>query len=73
MINSIIVSFGDGVMTGRVDWPLDGFGLAVVLVLAFALLLMGLLRESRPDPVVRTGPKRLRPSLPTSLQHPQAA
>jgi len=73
MMNAILIPFGDGMMTGRIDWPLDGLALAVVLVLAFALLLMGLLRESRPGPVVRMRPSRLRPSLPRGLQQQQAA
>ncbi len=72
MMNAMLVSFGDGLMMGRIDWPIDGLGLAVFLLVAFALLLMGLLRESRPDPVVRTKPARLTASLPGPL-HQQAA
>jgi hypothetical protein len=73
MMNTLLISFGDGVMTGRIEWPISGLALAITLVLAFALLLMGLLRESRPDSIVRTTPTRLRPTLPMQLPQRQAA
>jgi hypothetical protein len=71
MMNGMLISFGDGMMTGRIDWPIDGATLAIALLVVFALLLMGLLRESKPAVVTRT--RSLGGALPRPLQQQQAA
>jgi len=73
MMNAMLVSFGNGMVTGTIDWPVDGLLTAIVLTLAFVLLLMGLLHERAPNTVVRSKPTRLRPSLPSRVPQQQAA
>lgn len=75
MMNAMLISFGNGMMTAQIDWPMDGSILAIMVSVAFALLVMGLLRESMPDRVmrVRRGGTRFRPPLPKPLQRQQAA
>lgn len=73
MMNGMIISFGTGVMSARLEWPVDGLLLGIALTVAFALLLMGLLRERGSESVERMRPTRLRPSMPGRMPQHQAA
>lgn len=73
MMTTMLIPFGDGMVTGRIEWPIDGVSLAATLIFVFALLLMGLLREHRPGKVVRRRPKGLRPTLSGRFPQHQAA
>jgi hypothetical protein len=73
MMNALLMSFGDGVMMGRIVWPVDGAILAVMLMGVFALLLAVLLHESKPtDSAIHMKPKGVRP-LSGPLHYPHAA
>lgn len=75
-MNTLLISFGDGIMMGRIDWPIDGVVIAFALVAAFVLLLAALLREAKPaDSTVRVKPLKppgVRP-ISGALHYPRTA
>ena len=75
-MNTLLISFGDGIMMGRIDWPLDGTVIAIAMVAAFVLLLAALLREAKPaSPTIHLKPLKPTAVRPISgaLHYPRAA
>jgi hypothetical protein len=75
-MNTLLISFGDGIMMGRINWPIDGMVIAVALVAAFVLLLAALLREAKPaNPTIRLKPLKPTGVRPVSgaLHYPRTA
>jgi hypothetical protein len=73
MINTLLISFGDGMLMGRIIWPIDGTVLAFGMIAAFALLFVALLRESKPaSTTIHMKPTDVRP-ISGALHFPHAA
>lgn len=73
-MNTLLISFGDAMLTGRIEWPIDGVFLALGMLAAFAVLLLVLLLESSrsTDAAIRVKPKGVRP-MAGPLHYPHAA
>jgi len=75
-MNTLLISFGDGVMMGRINWPIDGTVIAFAMVAAFLLLLAALLRETKAaNPTIHLKPLKPTGARPMSgaLHYPRTA
>jgi hypothetical protein len=71
-MNSFVLPLG-GVLFGRIEWPLDGPVVALVLLSTFAFLIVALAREMRSSTPTASLPAVRMPRLPRRVQEQQAA